>query len=588
MRRLALASLVLAPLAALADYGYGEEIPEAASLELTASGFAQLGGLAAGVVPTDFPVPDMHQGRDQCDYYAPWPFDSTCVLWLYRYDFYVTDIDVGVAMDDISVAPATDVLAIHAASTLEAGSQVAPIHIGADVALLDFFGTGGLSFSQECDAWMDPVHVTLDAQAGLAVVTDGLGNRVVDATIPPESVMWGWDLAGSNLNFGGSSCVVSDMEDFFNWLDSVVGVNLFDMLLDLIIPVAENAVNGMIADLTATLEVQLEDLFALARIDQTFAVGDAEVRAALEPSAIAINPDGMRVVMAGSISAPLHPCVADYGYTESPQRAGDLPAIAALGAAPYDLGLALNQDTLDQALFAGWSAGLLCQRVEGSSSVPLTTTMLTLLAPDAFEGILQPDKPVVLEMRPTHPPTSDLGVDHTIDLHVDQLGLDFYAPVEYRLTRVIGSDTDIDVGLDTRFDGATGQLQLDVAFDPATLVLHVNHNEYAPGQSAALEDTIGGLIGSVAGPMIGSLTSGLALGLPSFSGFGFTSLDVGVTGAAGNFLGATGATGEVAYAGSGCSGGCSGTGGAPALLTVVPILALLRRRSRSRSGTPSC
>ncbi len=570
---------ILMPCAAFAGWGLGETIDPSLSLDVTASGFQSLGGLAGAIVPPSIPVDPITQADSSCIWL---PFvGNVCA---YDYSLSVSNIDIGLTLNTLDIEPKWDALEMYAQATVKPGSSANPIVIDADVEIIEF-----INFNQVCHAWVDPVTVELGGDILLDVVDDANGERVLDATIPPDLLWWNWDLSGQDLNFGGPSCVIADIEDFFDWLDDTFGINIFDMILDLVIPLAEDAVNDLIDDLSGEIEPQIEELFSVATIHEEIDLAGAPLIIDLAPSDVQIEPAGLRVMMEGSVDTVTHPCVAEYGIIESYETAGDLPPIdAPLGVPNYDVGIFVADDFVNQAMFGAWAGGVLCQRLTPDDGLPLTTTLLSLLSSDAFGELFPETQPMVIETRPALPPEARLDGPHTLDIEVQQLGVDFYTELDYRMTRVIGSEAAADAGIDMNFDDTTGQLAIDVALDPSEFVIGVTHNEYAPGFTSDIEDSFGGLIDAVVGPLIGGLISDLSFGLPAIEGIGLTSLLAEPAGPNDDFLALYANAGEVDYPEGSCddlSGGCSGGGCAgvvtspPVFVFLVPLLiAGLRRR----------
>ncbi len=577
MRRTLIPIALLVPIAAMAGWGLGDEIAPSLALDVTDEGFESLGGLASEIVPDALPVDPIYMGdkSETCTWVG-------CVTW-WEYSLAVTNIDIGMAVDQFRITPKWDALEMYAQAIVEPGTPASPIVIELDAGIPIF------DISQTCHAWVDPVTVELGGEIQMDVKTDGAGDRYLDATIPPGLLWWSWNMTGDKLQFEaapGRSCVLNDIEDFFDWLN--IGINIFDLILDQLIPVAADAIDDIIDDLSSEIEPVIEDLFSSANIEEEVELGDATMTIKLEPSDVVIEPAGMRIEMAGSFDTPMHPCVIEYGVTESIETSGVLPTIETpIGVSDYDVGIFVADDFVNQGLYAAWAGGLLCQTITEGEGLPINTTLLSLLSAEAFGPLFPETQPIVIQTRPKKVLELDLTGPHAIDIPVRELGLDFYGDIDYRATRVLGGELETDVGVDINFDDTTGELLVDIDLDPAEMDIKVVHNEYAPEYTAELEDQFGDLVDTVVGPMIGGLISDIRFGLPAIEGLGLTSLDVENAGPSADFLGMYANAGPVTYEagscddmGDGCGGGgCAGVPASPIAVFGFPILlALFRRR----------
>ena len=287
-------------------------------------------------------------------------------------------------------------------------------------------------------------------------------------------------------------------------------------------------------------------------------------------------------------------CILEYDVPGSLQTPSDMPALGESPLpTPYHVGILASDDFVNQILFAAWQGGLLCYEVTDGLGFPIDTSLLGLIAPGVFDEFFPTTGPLKLVIRPEKPPTAVTTGSHDVEVDVDDLGLDMYAGVDGRLTRVAGISLGATVGADLSFDGNTGALGVAIDFGADDLMATVDYNELKPEGSAAIESGFGGLFESIAGPIIGGLTDGLSFALPGIEGLGLTSLELTAAGPSRDFIGGFGTIGNVAYSapGSGCScdsgeasscdTGCGTTGGVPSRalpIVAVAALAALRRR----------
>jgi hypothetical protein len=205
----------------------------------------------------------------------------------------------------------------------------------------------------------------------------------------------------------------------------------------------------------------------------------------------------------------------------------------------------------------------------------------------AFAALFPEEAPLSILTRPRMQPTVQYDGPNDANATVEDLGLDFYAEVDGRKARVLGLDLDIHAGLDLELDPATGTLDIPVDVDPANVETTVTAAELTPGEEEAIQENFAGLLQTILETVAGSLLQGLSYALPSYNGFGLTSLETAPAGAQADWLGLFAQVGEVAYSSKGCgedggcSGGCSGAG-LPGLgrwlLAGVAGLVIARRR----------
>ena len=177
-------------------------------------------------------------------------------------------------------------------------------------------------------------------------------------------------------------------------------------------------------------------------------------------------------------------------------------------------------------------------------------------------------------------------------MKVEDLGLDFYAGLDFRMARIVGADLATDVPLNLDFDGNTGDLLIDVGLTADNISTTVSFNELAPGRDEDIANSFGGLLGTVIDTVAGGLLDSLAFALPSLDGFGLQSLEFAPSGPGGDWVGGYASVGTVPYAGGGCDegggcddggcdAGCGVTGPSPsrALMFAVPVIfGVIRRR----------
>lgn len=594
---------MLAPLALLlslahtahADLPPGATISPAVAVDFTAAGLGALEPIAQSLVPTDLgpPLELFEQSDDLID--VDLGFLGSLRV---SYYLYVGNFDLALAVDSLDVVPSTGrldldvVIQLAVSSQQDPGQIVATTTIAGNIGLLDWLGID-LDFdddiiNEQCDVWLAPTDVRVGTTVDLALdqATSSVDVEIGDIEID-------LDLDGFRID----GCILGGIDDLIGGLDSILGffgLDLADLLLDALQPILDDALGSVLDDLETTLEEALSSL----KLSTEIPLGDAVLTLDVAPSTLEVTPEGLRLALDGAVDpGPLPaPCISQYVTGGSRQTGSGAPAIGE-GSATYNhhVGLFVDDDFLNQVLYGAWYRGVLCFELgAGADSgldlpIPIDTSLLGLLAPGEFDELFAETQPLVLKTRPTAPPEAFMDGDNDVDIEVDGLGLDLYAALDGRLTRVAGFDISALAGVDLVFDGASGDLAIDLAFDPATdLYIDVGYNELKPSASTALERGIGGIVNTVVGPLLDGLTGGLAFALPSIEGIGLSSLTVGGAGPDADFLGIYANLGVVPYnnaldAAGGCDGGCdagcsSGGAPSPALLWLLPLTGLVARR----------
>lgn len=528
---LALLSLSL-PAAAQDLNPAGSMIGDAINVDVTPEGFAKLGELLPALVPASVEIPYMGDSYD----------GAAGQCWLGGYAYSVSNGKVNITISDMSLVPQEGYLQLDATFLIAVNSSSDPMYLYYSAECLD----------DTCDGHVDAFPATISTTIALQVLDSG-GTRSLDATI--GSINLSYSLSSSDIHLDG--CAIGTVEDVLNFF----GLSIYDLIL----PLVQDQLNSAINDFGPQIETLIEDAFSQATIEQTVDLNGVSANLALAPSAVEIKPAGVRLSMDGSMStSEVAPCVAAYDPGGSLSTPSDLPGIgtAPSGVSPgYHLGLLLSDDFGNQALYSLWRGGLLCYTIDDSANigVPITTDLLGLLAGDSFKELFPESKPMIIQTRPKAAPTLDFAGEHDVGIDVTQLGLEFYGELDNRQALIVGLDLDALAGVDLNLDGATGNLGIDVALSGDDVIPTVTDNEFEPDASGDIEASFSGVFDTLVGSLIGGLVGDLAFALPSFDGFGLSSLEVSPAGPSGDWLGAYASLDQVDYVGSGCGsgGGCS-------------------------------
>jgi hypothetical protein len=548
----ALSVLFLTP-SALANIPLGTPMDDSLKLDITPEGFDTIEDLAPSLVPDDIPFPYMYMNDEweECIYDPFFGWELGC-----GYVGYELEVDNGwvrIGINGLDIVPANDLLEVDTTIDVQVNEATDPIWIyaGTYVGFSIFgFDVPLPEIGESCYANIDPFPIDVEMQVAMDVGTDAQNLHYLDVSFP--SVDWDIGLAQEDLNIW--DCFIADLNEVINWL----GIDLIGLVLDLIDPLLDDQIQNLLTD----LEGPIEEASKALNIRQEVALGESVLELGIYPSEVTIEPAGMRIGLGGGVDADMAECIARYNPQGSLETPSNPPGISesAPGISPPPHFLAfINDDFINQALYGTWYAGLLCQTVvdDGSLPIGINTSLFDLIAPGALTELFPSTEPLIIETRPAAAPVAYADGDHEINVQLDELGLDFYAGIDSRMTRVIGMNMDTYVGVDTTFDGTTGELGIAVALSADDIDASVRFNEYAPEANDAFVDGLLGLVDSIAGSLLGSLLGDLVFPLPAMEGLGVTAIDIAASGPAADYFGAHASAGTVTYGAGGCS--CDGS-----------------------------
>ncbi len=547
-------SLLSAPALAQDTWPAGALIEEAVSIQITDEGLDSLGSVVPGLIPTDIPIDDVGDKYD----------DWTCLL---GYEYSLKGAWVAITFKDVDIVPDHGLLRLEGTFDVQINDPWDRFDLYIELVCL----------GDTCHGYVNPFEVNFNADIAMEVVTDADGNAAMDATVGTIGIDYA--LTESDINL--EDCAIGDVEDVLNFF----GISLYTLILDALGPELESAVEDIGPELETTIEEVFNDLTIIEELD----VNDAIVDMMLQPHDMVITPDGLDLIMEGQMAArAVSECIAQWDPGTSPRTDSAVPNIAALPA-NTDMGLLASDDFTNQALYALWQGGLLCYELSEDDNELINASLLSLLAGEAFDGIVPDGAPLLIATRPMVPLEAVLDGPHDIDVSIEDLGLDFYTHVDDRMARALGLDLDAEAGVDLPFDGSTGELLIELALGAENMDATIAANEISNASDEELESVVGGafetVLESFLGPLIGD---SLSFAMPAVEGLGLTDLDFATAGSEQDWLAMNAGVGVVTYGaggcdeGGGCSGGCaSGTVPPRALwLLVVPLgLVGLRRRN---------
>ena len=515
-------------------YSGDEAVSGALQIDITDRGFESLGSAVPLLAPGAIPVDGVGDS-------GGW--------WCANYEYNVSGLLLEVDFDDVQITPNAGYLDVDLVINVSVNDPTTPFSLYTELACIP----------SDCDGWVDPFAVDAHTTIALDVTNDSDGEPTLDVVIGDFEVDYSLSSDLTHLE----SCPLGTTVDVLDWF----GLDVVDLIIDSL----SGTLDDTIADLGPELESTLEDAFSAAVIAQEIELNDKVVMLGLQPGDIAIRPSGLRLSMDGytSVDAPAD-CVADWDdgtFTATPSEPPPLGVVPDGVGSDYAAGVLIDDNFGNQLLYSVWKAGLLCYTVDEELGFPIDTSILGLLAGEAFNPLFPDSRPMVIETRPVSAPTMNTAGANDINVLVDQLGLDFMAELDHRPARVLGMSLDVDAGIDLNFDGSTGNLAIEIDLSEEAITASVASNDFVPDSSASIEASFGNVFNGLVGGLLGDALGDINFGIPGLSGIGLTELSFAPTGSESDWLGGYAALGEVSYSTGGCSddggGGCSddGSGG---------------------------
>lgn len=537
----------------------GQEIEDAVSVAVTRAGLSELGGAAGVLLPSE-PI-------------ALDPISQSGGTWCVNYEFALKKAEVSVEIDSISIVPSPDTLQVDVDLMVAINDAGNPFELDYEL----------LCVGEDCPGYVRPFLVEAAVPLGIRVATNSSGEKVFDAVLGTASVTH--YLKSSDIDL---DCNIGSVESVLDYL----GLSLFDLIIGL----AEDAIQDAVSDAMTELEVQIDEALAQARLDQVIEVQGSEIQLLLEPEAAEIDNSGMQLVMSGlADAAKADDCIAAFDEGGSLSVPSSRPGISALPAGVETAGLVADE-FVNQLLYAVWRSGVLCYQLDDSSDLglPINTSLLGIIGGDGFEALFPEAKALVVLTEPIQPPTAAFGGTNDVDLKVEGLNVNFFADLDYRMARALGVTLEADVGADLEFNGTTGAMDVVLNLGGDSIRVIPSANEIVPESSEQVAEGMSSLIQTVLDTVLADALGGLSFQLGSVQGVGLQSLQVDALGTESDWMLASVDVGAVPYgaggcaddgsgcndADAGCGQGCStGRSGLwPLWLAVLPIGLMMRRR----------
>lgn len=223
-------------------------------------------------------------------------------------------------------------------------------------------------------------------------------------------------------------------------------------------------------------------------------------------------------VLGGFQEVTVSPCVK----TQTPPQIVTMP-LAALdvdGPAQYDVGIAISQQAITQALFHAEQSGALCLEVGHETVSQLDSSLLATVMPSMASLTHGDSVPLRVAIRPSQPPTVTIG-QNSIDIGTGMLqdplvtlswagvGIDAYALLEGRYARLFTVTADVAIPLGMQVSGCSDLTPVIGDVSMAITNVHSSNSEMLAEPLTVVESLVPSLL-ALAEPA-------LAGGLPSFT-----------------------------------------------------------------------
>ena len=555
--------LILVLGTAQADIPLGTPINDAVAVDLTTQGLDSLLTIATGLIPSRIDVEDI--GDQECA--VPEVF-SFCAL---SYEYQVNGVWVEVELDNLQLVPGpNNTLVLDGIATVRVNEPADPIDVYVEGEVL------GAGISDSCDVYVRDFQVQLSATVGAdLVVLPATGEKVIDFTVGTPT--WSWTLTENDIEVTGSGCDLDTIND----ITSFFGYDLIEILIDQVEP----EIDALITDLPALVEPTLDEALPSLSFTETFDLLGVPLDIQVEPDQLLIDSGGLRISLLSKIEAPVAECVEPFlvDMVDTPSSLPPIGQAASSVTFTPDAIAQIDDDFVNQALYAVWAGGVLCidDDLDLGLPVPLSSLLGGLLPADQYNDIFDLDT-LEVAITPTQPPRFSPQGPADVNLALDGIGIGFNGQLEGRKVRIANVNLAMDLSTDIDFDGNTGELAVAIDLLGADITSEVDFNEYLPEATPDIEEGVPATIQSLF-PFVAPLLDDLVFPLPSFEGAGITVIEVEPAGAKGDWLGVYAGVGPVPYQSKGCEDGCSGTGcstgdGGIALFTFPLMVVFLRRR----------
>lgn len=265
----------------------------------------------------------------------------------------------------------------------------------------------------------------------------------------------------------------------------------------------------------------------------------------LNPGSYAeVKESGLSLGVISGTGAELNRCVppAIPPNIEEPPRISAIEANLTPDGQEYDLGLAISQTMIDQALWSIYTSGVACLGITSETVAQLNSNTLQILLPNLGK-LTRGSAPIAISLAPQVPPQAIIGEnrlgepdpngeraleDPLLTIDWPDLWLDFHTFMENRWTRIFSLKVHLILPLGVTFDPSGGVIPLLGDLNAALTDLEVSNDQIL------IDDTsrITMLLPTLTGPLIGTALSSLSdpIALPEIFGFALAPQEGSVRG----------------------------------------------------------
>jgi len=478
------------------------EIGSAAALHVSLEGFRVIGDSIKGALPTGITATGL-SGEFDCsgvsgdDDSAAGDDDDSSQPASLQYS--AQDIEIHISADEVLVSPSDDHINISLGMTL-----------WSDPASITLAGSCLIDLNEVCSIALQPTALNADVSMQLV-----LANGEIQAQVESLSFTQG--------NFGNpieTGCLLGDL------LETLQSYNV-DLIGEIL--------GGVLADQVTELETQLEDalsdLTGSLTFDTELDLLGAAIDARLAPNSLDLSETGLLVGFGSSFgSATYGACVPHDGAFQPSSQ--DMPALTGLlpdSADQYHIAMALNEDTINQALYAAWQGGALCIDLAEVSGIDISTDYLSLVESELVDELWPEVQPLDIRIEAVEAPRISFWDEPHLDA---QLLLNVFGDELDRPSRFWGLDLVADGTLGVSLEDSV--LALDIGFDINTnLGVSVAYNEWLPPRMA---QSFAGLLPDLAAQVVDLESLAPSATLPQLYGISLAALQTRTIGVEDDYL----------------------------------------------------
>lgn len=486
-----------------------DPIVEAISADITEAGLEFVIGEVTTFLPPDLVIGSI-PGQNIIDV-----FECSSTVFMHN-------LVLHTLVEDILVHADEDALTLELNIWLWVNEEAAQADV--DIISTGFFCG---AFDYACDLYTDPARMSISIPLTLTLGVNDAGEEalLMDAGDLQHNIQ---EALANEIHLTG--CAVGEINEF---LSDYLGLNIFDLVVATIIGDVETQITDAITSLEETVAAESPALWLADSIDL---LGSA-LEYAVEPSAVHHEDEGLRIVMQGELLAETGRCVEPFleafpGPATTSSALPDMTATIPGSEDEYHAGLLLSDDFGNQAMYEIWRSGAMCFLIDDIPTLGLTTELLPLLlgsAGNTEEDLLIQarlaelfplgEQPMLLRTLPAAPPDLSFDGPNDINISAPALGIEFYAWMQDRFTRLATVTIDVGAGLDIEID-SLGSLSLGVDLDLDAMNPRVTYNEIAPDLNDRLENNFPSFLAFAIDNFAGSLLEGITFAMPTFGATG--------------------------------------------------------------------